>query len=116
MKLRLHANSIRLRLNRDEVAEFVETGRIQDAIHFSGGPRLAYALEVSTEVEAPRAFLEGDTIRITVPAEDAQDWARSDRVGISAIDQQLSILVEKDFECLHEPDPTAFPHPDAAHY
>ena len=116
MKLRLHGNSIRLRLNRDEVAEFAETGRIQDAIHFSGGAKLAYTLQTSTEAAAARVLFEGDTIRITVPADDAQDWARSDRVGISALDQQLSILVEKDFQCLHEPDPKAFPNPDAAHY
>ena len=116
MKLRLHGNSIRLRLNRDEVAEFAETGRIQDAINFSGGARLAYALEVSTEAADARVWFEGDTIRITVPAGDAQAWAQSDRVGISALDQQLSILVEKDFQCLHEPDSKAFPHPNAAHH
>ena len=116
MKLRLHGNSIRLRLNRTEVAEFIATGRLQDAIHFNGGSRLAYTLEMSTEAAAPRASLEADTIRIMVPEGDALDWARSDRVGICALDQQLSILVEKDFQCLHEPDPDAFPNPDAAHH
>lgn len=116
MKLRLQGNSIRLRLNRNEVAEFVETGRIQDAVHFGGGAVLAYAVEVSKEAHFPQAFFDGTVILITLPIDDAQDWARSDRVGISARDHQLSILVEKDFQCLHEPDPNAYPNPDAAHH
>ena len=116
MKLRLSGNSIRLRLNRDEVAEFAETGRMRDAIDFSGGARLAYALEVSTEAATVRVLFEGDTIRIIVPPADAQDWAGSGRVAISGLDQHVSILVEKDFQCLQGPDPKAFPHPDAAHH
>ena len=115
MKLRLQGNSIRLRLNRDEVAVFLDKGQIQDTVHF-GGAVLAYALEVSKEAHAPHAFFEDNAIRITLPLSDAQDWARSDRVGISARDQQLSILVEKDFQCLHEPDPHAYPNPDAPHH
>ena len=116
MKLRLQGNSIRLRLNRNEVAVFLETGHLQDTVQFDGGVVLAYALEVSKEAHAPHALFENNAIRITLPLDDAQDWARSDRVGISARDQQLSILVEKDFQCLHEPDPNAYPNPDAPHH
>ena len=115
MKLRLQNNSIRLRLNRNEVTSFVEAGHLQDTVQF-GGAVLAYALEVSKEAHAPHASFENNAIRITLPVDDAQDWARSDRVGISARDQQLSILVEKDFQCLHEPDPHAYPNPDAPHH
>lgn len=116
MKLRLQGDSIRLRLNRTEVEEFMRTGRIQDAVHFNGGAVLAYALEASKEAYAPRAFYEGSALRITLPMKDAQDWGRSDRVGICASDQQLFILVEKDFQCLHQPDPDGYPNPDAAHH
>ncbi len=115
MKLRLQGNSIRLRLNRSDVAEFAQAGRIQDTVDFGQGAFFAYALEISKTGE-PRAFLEGNTLRITLAKEDAQDWVRSDRVGISGQDQQLSILVEKDFQCLHEPDPDAYPNPDVAHH
>ena len=120
MKLRIQGNSIRLRLNRNEVAVFAGTGRMQDAVHFGGGAVLEYAVEVSREADAAHAFFEGNAIRITLPMDDAQDWARSDRVAISGRDQQLSILVEKDFQCLHqpepEPDPHAYPNPDAPHH
>ena len=115
MKLRLQGNSIRLRLNRNDVAEFAQAGRIQNTVDFGQGVFFAYALEISKAGE-PRAFLEGNTLRIALPEKDAQDWARSDRVSISSRDQQLSILVEKDFQCLHEPDPDAFPNPDVAHH
>ena len=115
MKLRLQANSIRLRLNRNEVAVFVDKGRIEETVHF-GGAVLAYAVEVSKDAHGPQASFENNAIRITLPVDDAHDWARSDRVGISARDQQLSILVEKDFQCLHQPDPNSYPNPDAPHH
>ncbi|MDQ6759839.1 MAG: hypothetical protein M3Z32_08245 [Acidobacteriota bacterium] len=115
MKLRLQGNSIRLRLNRNDVAEFAQAGRIQDTVDFGQGAFFTYALDISKAGEA-RASLEGTTLRITLPEQAAQEWARSERVGISARDQQLSILVEKDFQCLHEPDPDAYPNPDVAHH
>lgn len=118
MKLRLHENTIRVRLNRTEVAQFAEVGRVEDAVDFGGGS-LAYVLEASPHVGAPRATLVDTVIRIELPAQDAGEWARTDRIGISgeqALDsnKRLSILVEKDFQCLHdasETDPDAFPNP-----
>jgi hypothetical protein len=118
MKLRLHDNTIRVRLNRSEVEQFAEAGRVEDAVDFGGGSLLSCVLEGS-HTEAPRATLLGNVIRIELPAKDAGEWARGDRVGISGeqtldADRRLSILVEKDFQCLHgtsDPDPDAFPNP-----
>jgi hypothetical protein len=115
MKLRLYDNSIRVRMNRTEVAQFAEAGRVEDACDFGDGALLAYVVEASHDVKAPRTTLVDSVIRIELPAKDAEDWARTDRVGISG----ERILVEKDFQCLHDPsetDPDVFPNPNAAHH
>jgi hypothetical protein len=119
MKLRLHENSIRIRMNRTEVATIAEAGRVEDAVDFGHGSLLAYVVETSAHASAPRASFQGSVIRIELPAQDAVEWARTDRIGISGeqkldANQRLSILVEKDFQCLHnasETGPDAFPNP-----
>ena len=49
MKLRIHRNSIRLRLNRREVAQFCTVGRLQEAFEYGpgNGDRLVYQIEAS---------------------------------------------------------------------
>ena len=122
MKLRIHGNSLRLRLSQSDVAQFSKTGFVEDSIQFAPGASFAYALESLSSLKAPQALYANGFLRIQVPGGDATDWVRSDRVGISG-DQllesgkHLSILIEKDFQCLHrEPTPgeDAFPNPLAS--
>lgn len=118
MKLRLHDNTIRIRMNRTEVAQFAQAGRVEDVVDFGNGSLLSYAIEMSS-TEAPRARLLDSLIRIELPEADAGEWARTDRIGISGeqmleAGKRLSILVEKDFQCLHgehEAESEAFPNP-----
>ena len=121
MKLRIHENSIRLRLNRSEVTQLAETGRVENAVEFGRNGKLSYSVEVAHGLESARAvFVNGD-IRVEVPAGAAREWSATDRVEISGEqhgigDRQLSILVEKDFKCIHKDseDEEAFPNPLAA--
>jgi hypothetical protein len=114
MKLRIHANSLRLRLSRSEVALLCERGRLEEKLEFPGGAGLIYALE-SGDAPAPQASFDGTAIRIVLPRASVARWAASGEVGISgdcAFDGQvLPILVEKDFQCAHAaPDPDAYPN------
>ena|SRR5271154_3229082 len=117
MKLRIHANSLRLRLNQSEVAQFSKTGFVEDSVQFAPGASFAYALESMSSLSAPQATYANGFLRIQVPRADATDWACSDRVGISgdqAVEpgKRLSILIEKDFQCVHgDQDPDAYPNP-----
>jgi hypothetical protein len=119
MKLRIQGNSLRVRLSQSEVAQFSKTGFVEDSIQFAPGACFAYALESMSSLAAPQALYSNGWLRIQVPGAEAADWVRSDRVGISG-DQplesgkRLSILIEKDFQCLHggeERDPDGFPNP-----
>jgi hypothetical protein len=116
MKLRMHSNSLRLRLNRAEVARLAETGRVEEVVQFGPGVAFRYALETVADGDAPRA-LYADGVRVLVPVAAAREWASTERVAISGEQATLSILVEKDFQCLHgesELDADAFPNPDSA--
>ena len=119
MKLRIQGNSLRLRLNQSEVAQFSKTGFVEDSIQFAPGATFAYALESLSSLSAPQALYANGFLRIQVPRGDGTDWACSDRVGISGelpleSGKHLSILIEKDFQCLHgneTRDPDAYPNP-----
>jgi len=107
MKLRMRNNSIRLRLTRGEVAQFSETGHIEEKVTFLSGA-LHYML---TRSPASRltADLTGTTLIVHVPEEQADRWASTDQIGMEAHDGSLDILIEKDFQCAHGPrDPDAF--------
>jgi hypothetical protein len=119
MKLRIQGNSLRLRLNQAEVSQFSKTGFLEESIQFAPGASFAYALESLSSLSAPKALYANGWLRIQVPGAEATDWVRSDRVGISGEQplesgKRLSILIEKDFQCLHGEDardPNAFPNP-----
>ena len=113
MKLRIHDNSIRLRLNRSEVARLRETGRVQDAVKFGSGAAFSYSLESSAACLSPHALFSDGGLRVIVPEQQARHWAASEEVGMEAQNTQPAILIEKDFQCTHreEHDPEAYPNP-----
>jgi len=119
MKLLISGNSLRLRLNQSEVAQFSKTGFVEDSIQFTPGASFAYSLESMSSVRAPQALYANGFLRVQVPRAESTNWACSDRVGISGDQplesgQRLSILIEKDFQCLHGDearDPDAHPNP-----
>lgn len=119
MKLRIQDNSVRLRLSRPEVDSFAESGRVMAATSFGRGARLQYGLERTDAVAALTVHFEPSEILIRVPSALGRQWtASSEMVGMEAEQPldgggTLTILVEKDFQCLHKDavDPDAFPNP-----
>ena len=116
MKLRLHNNSVRLRLNQNETA-VLGAGKSVEAETVLGGGALRYSIvprEGSME-----ACSTSSGITVFVPAARLAAWSSSDEVGIYATQNvggaELQILIEKDFQCLHREDDEenagAFPNP-----
>jgi hypothetical protein len=119
MKLRILGNSIRLRLTRSDVAQFGRSGRVEETFGFGAQPadRLNYSLERS-----PSGTVELDVtpnrIAIRVPHSVANDWVETRHVGFEAVcrravGDEISVLVEKDFQCTHGSpnDPDRYPNP-----
>ena len=121
MKLRLKGNTIRLRLGPREVEHLVGEGAIAEQTRFGpGSAALAYTLEMSADAETILATFDGG-LRVMVPTADAHRWAASPHEVSLAGSQdvgggeRLSVLIEKDFECLHgEETDDAFPNPNGA--
>ncbi len=119
MKLRIQGNSLRLRLSQPEVAQFSKTGFVEDSTQFAPDVKFTYTIESSSSLPEPLASYQDHWLRVQIPTAAAKEWFTTDRVGISheqAIDSEsmLSIVIEKDFQCLHggeQRDPDAFPNP-----
>lgn len=122
MKLRIRGNSIRFRLTKEEVTRFGESGSVEDGIAFGTGADkiLYYRLETSDNGEGVAADFENGRITVHIPQSEAERWTTTEEVGIEANhhledEQQLRILVEKDFACLKprsgEDNADSFPHP-----
>jgi len=120
VKLRIHRNSLRLRLNRSDVEQFRKTGICAECLRFGSGSQLTYTLEASSRWTVVEARYYRDCIRVLLPLHVAQQWAGSDQISLSvdrADDRGPSLLIEKDFQCLHRDetspndDADAFPNP-----
>ncbi|MSP18438.1 MAG: hypothetical protein EXR74_02585 [Bdellovibrionales bacterium] len=122
MKLRIRGNSLRLRLQQQEVQLLEQEGIVVEETCF-GEQSFSYSLVSDKIGTAIRAELESQSIRIFVPTEKIKEWANSDDISILG-DQQtprttLKILIEKDFACIKprtsaqwEDDSDAFPNPN----
>lgn len=124
MKLRILGDTVRLRLSRSEVEQMRSAGRVEEAVHFGGGPgrELRYALVADPGLEVMHATFDDNVIAVHVPVSDVARWASTDQVGMRVrqpLDDAhtLDILVEKDFECLEprtgEEAYDGFPNPKA---
>jgi hypothetical protein len=122
MKLRVKGNSIRLRLGQSEVQRLAITGEVEESTPFgpSKEQHFRYALRACPENQGISAsFVDGRMV-IRVPKSVIHEWAAMDLVSIHALqhtgDQdELRILIEKDFECIDaasaESQEDAFPNP-----
>jgi hypothetical protein len=122
MKLRIHENSLRLRLTQKEVAHLRCSGRVDASIRFAPDRILSYSIETLSDADRISVALDENAIRVAIPTVIAIHWTDSDDVSIHASQSaganlELELLVEKDFQCLHrtaEQEPDAYPNPLAA--
>ena len=119
MKLRIKGNSIRFRLTQSEVKIVEQTGLVKDQIKFSDSISLEYEIKAATGLEYVKATYSENKITLKVNESLIRDWAHSDQVTISSSldlssNENLTILIEKDFKCLSprdEDESDMFPHP-----
>jgi hypothetical protein len=121
MKLRIHGNSLRLRITRPELDRLMNEGRIEESIRLGPGDHssLVYALEHSATTSAPTVRFAGSSLEVLIPTAQAQQWSLGEDAGIYAsvelgANGALELIIEKDFACLHgseEENRDAFPNP-----
>lgn len=114
MKIRIKGNSLRYRLTKTDVAIFSANGYLEETIDF--GPQvLTYAIQ-QNGLNNLSAIFENNKITVFMPGVMVEEWLQSDRVGFDYRENDLRILIEKDFKCLdnvaedqsdHYPNPLA---------
>jgi hypothetical protein len=127
VKLRIQGDSLRLRVGPGEIARLLESGRIEERVHFAAEPeaRLTYALELggaafNGDGSAVSVRWRPQEVAVVIPREMARAWAASEQVGMSgetdAGEAKLAVLIEKDFACLEQKageSEDTFPNPKA---
>lgn len=112
MKLRFRGNSLRLRLNQREVSSLAGGESIEEQVAFSKGGALVYRL-VPAPASVYGATLAGNTIIVSIPSPELEQWRNTPGIGLYYQDGPLTIAIEKDLECtdgpVEERDPYAFP-------
>ena len=122
MKIRIHDDSVRLRLDRQEVERIRRGETVTCHTHFPRDRVLVYQLAVHDGLHVAASFHD-HTISIVVPRATAERWAATDEVSIHGEEiaggTRLKLLIEKDFECLEprtgEDQSNRFPNPNASH-
>jgi len=109
MKLRCTENSIRLRIRKSELTQLAKERRVEEKIRFGKDVTLTFALQISDAVQHVSANFTNNNLVISLPKAKAIEWMNSNVVGIEvnnvvADDQNLHILIEKDFPCLDRPE------------
>jgi len=123
MKLRINGNSLRLRVSRSEVHLFIDTGQIEEAVHFSLNreSRLTYVLKHEEQSQEISVRYQPQEITVVLSSGSVRRWANSiEEVGIygrvPVCGGELILLVEKDFACLDGTDAEnrdTFPNPQS---
>ena len=128
MKLRLKGNSIRVRMDRKDLAELLGCGRTIDMVRFGPGPSrtFTYAVKLGTAPHnRPRAEYIAGHLLVILDRGDAETWFSGDRVGFEHRQlledgSAIRVILEKDLACLDRPagdeseDAWAFPNPSVA--
>ena len=120
MKLRLKGDSLRLRVSQSEMTRLMQSGRIEETIHFGAecDSRFSYALEHTEAPEEISIRYLPREVTVVLSTLAARGWSEGDQVGIyrdiHAGNWKLSLSVEKDFACLDgsdEDNNDTFPNP-----
>jgi hypothetical protein len=124
VKLRIKGNSLRLRVSRSELAQFLAGYRVEETIHLtpSTEARLTYALESTSSATEVGVRYVPQEITVLLPEALMQAWSEESEIGVYAsIDignaKTLEVSIEKDFACLNGSDEEnldSFANPQAA--
>ncbi len=111
MKLRIKGNSLRFRVSRSELEQFLAGHRVEETIHFAPASqaKLTYALESTLQASAVRVRYRPQEVAVVLSEEQAHAWGKESEVGVyTAVDigsaGSLEVIIEKDFACLDGSD------------
>ena len=99
MKLRINKQSVRIRIDQDDLNTLSSTGSIKEVLGNATLGQFSYTLTTSNDSDLGLHFNQNSII-VYIPEQFMSEWANSDRVGFDAKFNGVDVLVEKDFKCL----------------
>ena len=118
MKLRINKQSIRLRIDQDDLVELSNTGKVDEELGNEALGKFGFSLIRSDQTDIG-AQISAGAIIITIPQAHIAEWVDTDRVGFEQEISGVRILLEKDFQCLterpNENESRNFANPKSAH-
>jgi hypothetical protein len=122
MKLRIKADSLRVRVSRSEVTRLLAGDCLEETIHFTpeAVAKLTFVLQQEPSLNRPTVQYTENRVAILIPSNQANAWGTTDQVGIAediGLGRlgSLALLIEKDFACLdrsEEDNEDTFPNPN----
>ncbi len=110
MKVRLTADTLRLRLDQPDVDALSSSGTVDFTLPLDDAA-LRCILRVDSAADALSASLAEGAITVTLPADQAHRWIASDAVSldgtVDAAGATTRILIEKDLGCRHTDEGSA---------
>jgi hypothetical protein len=124
LKLRLHKQSIRVRLTQGEVDRLGQGESLDYTLQLgqNEGDGWRFLLTPSADIQEYRATYAGASLQVQIPLAQAQALAQTDLVTVEASlalgpNPPLKLFLEKDFQCLKprtgDDDHDTFQHPSA---
>ena len=102
MKIRIKGNSLRYRLTKSDMYRLSHEGYLEDRTNF-GKRELVYVIQKTSERKLS-AFFDDNVICLQIPGNMIEELDKTDRVGFEGKQNDLQLLVEKDFTCLDNVD------------
>ena len=109
MKIRLVDNEIRIRVTLNEIETLSKGDTVSTSLDFGEIGMIAWYLVPAVDVNEIGLALAGSRVTITLPEHWTAGWEGDDRVGFEAQieagrDQNVKVVIEKDFRCRHPKD------------
>ena len=109
MKLRITHNSIRIRIRKSELEKLQQRNTIAESVAFPNDAAFNFVLRIDNSANHLNAKLKNSSLILTISPKEAEQWIGSNQVGIETNipldkNEQLHLLVEKDFPCLDRPE------------
>ncbi|HVJ85005.1 MAG TPA: hypothetical protein VM452_05125 [Caulifigura sp.] len=110
MKLRIHGQTIRVRIDQHDLEQLLRDGRVTDETRFGDEPDRCFSCLL--EIAGPPNSLPGvdyDRGRFVIQLgrDTANDWRNADLVGFKTTREEggrmIRLMLEKDFACLDRP-------------
>jgi hypothetical protein len=102
VKLRIHGNSIRVRLTQADLDALLVEGAVEEGLNFADGRRLVYALRSTASAGGSAVYFDGESVEVLITGGDVLSLRAGRAVELAASGQgELQVLVEMDLPCRH---------------